>query len=287
MVTQVNRVDVALVGFDDFGIDHRQFFQALVQLVAAEDDVQPVVEPGVPDEALIQQQFFDFKVLRCQPRCDELVVLQDLFFVAVRPVQGKQLAQFVVVRDGEGFARRVKVGTPAPAHDRHPLFQFDFDRIRPAFIDARLGNPVQPLHFVGEQGDVHVHQVALVVVADDLADFAHVAVAQRLADDDPFQWKEVLLQHALVDVVSGDGDGDQQPGDQHALECQADHLPGGAAFAWHADRGTAQPGVVRRAGHALLNGFARGFPARARRNPCRRCVPPAAPASARSSPAPC
>ena len=63
MVAQVNRVNVALVGFDDFGIDDRQFFQALVQLVAAEDDVQPVVEPGVPDEALIQQQFFDFKVL--------------------------------------------------------------------------------------------------------------------------------------------------------------------------------------------------------------------------------
>ena len=76
MIAQVNGVNVRVVGLDDFVVDHDEFFQTFVQLVAAKDDVQTAAQFDMPDEARVEGEAGDIKMARGEPRRDVFVILQ-------------------------------------------------------------------------------------------------------------------------------------------------------------------------------------------------------------------
>ena len=177
-------------------------------MITAEDDVGAAAQFDMPDEAWVKGEAGDIKMACGKPRRDVFVILQHLLLVAVRPLQFEQAAQLVVVRHGERCAAGVKEAFLAPAHDGDAFDKFDFHRIRPALVHACLGNPVKLLDFAGEQRHIHMQQIFLVVMADDVADVGHVAVAQRFGDDDPFQWEKRLLRQALIGHINPVSDAD-------------------------------------------------------------------------------
>src|SRR5688572_5709927 len=257
-IAQVQVLVLARHGLQRRVVRRDEAFQARLGLVAiaAEHDLQPVVEPELPGEARGQHHALGLHAERREQRLEAGVAQRDL---GLGPGRTDEQRQCSVRSAAEGLAVGVDQRIASPARERDVLFQADFEAVRPHLAHGYAPHPGQLLQPLAHRGRLDGEEVAGDAAARRALDLLLRGLAERRYD--------VKLAHRQVrraqrELQQRDAEDQRRDADQRAGE---------------------EVELARVIPHGPSPGCARRDP----RTGCRRPSPPSAPGCARSCRARC